>query len=40
MAFCDEEGVLPFTSAHSVYVWFSVRRNVQAQNEACIGPRA
>jgi len=33
MAFCDEEGVLPFTSAHSVYVWFSVRRNVQAQNE-------
>lgn len=33
MAFCDEEGVLPFDSAHSVYVWFSVRRNVQAQNE-------
>ncbi|CAE7392765.1 unnamed protein product [Symbiodinium necroappetens] len=33
MAFCDEEGVLPFTSGHSIYVWFSVRRNVQAQNE-------
>ena len=34
MAFCDEEGVLPFTSPHNIYVWFSVRRNVQAQNEA------
>jgi len=33
MAYCDEEGVLPFTSAHAVYVWFCVRRNMQAQNE-------
>uniref|UniRef100_A0A7S1LGE4 Uncharacterized protein n=1 Tax=Alexandrium catenella TaxID=2925 RepID=A0A7S1LGE4_ALECA len=33
MAYCDEEGVLPFTSAHAIYVWFCVRRNVQAQNE-------
>lgn len=33
LACCDEEEVLPFSSAHAIYVWFSVRRNVQAQNE-------
>mmetsp|Transcript_766 Transcript_766/g.1857 ORF Transcript_766/g.1857 Transcript_766/m.1857 type:complete len:693 (+) Transcript_766:55-2133(+) len=33
LAYCDEEGVLPFTTAQSVYVWFSVRRNIQAQDE-------
>eukprot|EP00929_Paragymnodinium_shiwhaense_P076630 TRINITY_DN39429_c0_g1_i1.p1 TRINITY_DN39429_c0_g1~~TRINITY_DN39429_c0_g1_i1.p1 ORF type:complete len:900 (+),score=199.90 TRINITY_DN39429_c0_g1_i1:134-2833(+) len=33
LAYCDEEGILPFTSAHAIYVWFSVRRNVQAWNE-------
>jgi len=33
MAYCDEEGVLPFTSSRAIFVWFSVRRNVQAQNE-------
>lgn len=33
LAYCDEEEVLPFSSAHAIYVWFSVRRNVQAQNE-------
>ncbi|CAE8613709.1 unnamed protein product [Polarella glacialis] len=33
LAYCDEEGVLPFTSGHAIYVWFLVRRNVSAQNE-------
>ncbi|CAK0873816.1 unnamed protein product [Prorocentrum cordatum] len=33
LAYCDEERVLPFTSAHAIYVWFSVRRNVMAMNE-------
>mmetsp|Transcript_20120 Transcript_20120/g.46890 ORF Transcript_20120/g.46890 Transcript_20120/m.46890 type:complete len:859 (-) Transcript_20120:207-2783(-) len=33
LAYCDEEGVLPFDSGHAVYVWFSIRRNATADNE-------